>query len=385
MMIIHIALKELLDALRDKRTMLVLIISVFLGIPFALFFMSEAANRAEKQAENKTILVSGIHFSPTLENYILRQGYQVKTAPTDYEAQLQDKRLINPVLVINADFEQQLAQGARPIATIVLDLANQDTQMGVRPVRALLQGYSIEKASMNLAMRGVSADILTVLDVQERHLSRSADNGAQIKQILTMMLMWTMVSVGLSAAIDTTAGERERGSLEPLLMTPVSSWQFVTGKWLAVGSITMLVTILNVASIFPASWLVRNESLRLLVQFGGVEIAKILLVLLPLGLCLSALQIAFSINGKTYKEAQVRCTILLLAVMLMPLLGMFKQGVTPAWFKWVPLLSQNQLMEKILNNEVVNGIDIAAPLLICLVLTTLALTYTSRKIRRLLM
>jgi sodium transport system permease protein len=380
-----IAYKELTDALRDRRTMLTVFVMTLFGMPFMMVVLSESANRYESQVEKKQILVSGMVYAPTLRNYVERQGYTVKDAPADYETELQTKTLIDPVLVIKPDFQEKLAQGERPAVEIVLDVANQDTQAGVRPLKLLMQGFGMEMAGLNLAMRGVSADILNVVEVRERHLSRSADSGAQLKSALSMMLMLTMVSAGLYAAIDTSAGERERGSLEPLMMTPVDSWAVTLGKWMAVGALTMMVVVFSVLSIFPASLLVRNETVRLMMQFSSTELILMILVLLPLGLAITAAQIAIAINGKSHKEAQARCTILVVAAPLVSMVGLFKQGADPMWFKWVPLLSQNQLMGKILNNEVVSSADMLIPVLSCALITFAALWYVSKKMRSVLM
>jgi len=383
--ILHIAYKELMDALRDKRTMLMVFVITLFGMPFMMVILSESANRYETQVEKKVIWVAGISQAPELENYVVRQGYEIKEAPADYEQQLQTKNLIDPVLVIDDQFEDKLAEGERPVVYIVMDVANQDSQTGVVPLKRLMQGFSNEKAGLNLAMRGVSPDILNVVDVRERHLSRTADSGAQLKGALSLMLMLTMVSAGLYAAIDTSAGERERGSLEPLMMNPVSSWAFTIGKWIAVAALTMMVVVFSVLSIFPASYLVRNEMVRIMLQFSSTELLLLILVLLPLGLTVAAVQIAIAINGKSHKEAQARCTLLVVAAPLVSMIGLFKQGADPVWFKWVPLLSQNQLMTKILNNEVVGLTDMLAPILTCVLITFLALWYVSKKMRRILM
>ncbi|MET3107688.1 sodium transport system permease protein [Oxalobacteraceae bacterium GrIS 2.11] len=380
-----VAYKELLDALRDKRTMLMVLIITLFGMPFMMVVISESANRYETQVEKKEIWVAGINNAPTLQNYFERQGYKIKQAPADYEHQLQTKDMIDPVLLINADFQEKLARGERPTVFIVLDVANQDSQTGVAPLHRLMQGFGNELAGLNLAMRGVSPEILNVVDVKERHLSRTADSGAQLKGGLSLMLMLTMVSAGLYAAIDTSAGERERGSLEPLMMNPVSSWMFALGKWLAVCALTMLVVVFSVLSIFPASFLVRNETIRIMMQFSGLELLLMILVMLPLGLTISAVQIAIAINGKSHKEAQARCTILVVAAPLVSMISLFKQGADPVWYKWVPLIAQNQLMGKILNNEVVGAADMFAPVLTCVVITLAALWYVSRKMRTILM
>jgi sodium transport system permease protein len=380
-----IAYKELVDALRDKRTMLMVLLITLFGMPFMMVIISESANRYESQVDKKEIWVAGLNNASVLQNYFLRQGYVIHEAPADYEHQLQTKELINPVLVINKDFQEKLALGERPTVFIVLDVANQDSQTGVVPLRHLMQGFGSERAGLNLAMRGVSPDILNVVDVKERHLSRTADSGAQLKGGLSMMLMLTMMSAGLYAAIDTSAGERERGSLEPLMMTPVSSWMFALGKWMAVAVLTMLVVIISVLSIFPASILVRNETIRIMLQFSATELTLMILVLLPLGLMIAAVQIAIAINGKTHKEAQARCTIVVVVAPLVSMVSVFKQGADPAWYKWVPLIAQNQLMGKILNNEMVSIADMLVPVFTCTLITAGALWYVSKKIRTILM
>ena len=380
-----IAAKELIDALRDRRTILMVMLVTLFGMPFMMVVLSESANRYETQNDKKQIWVAGLEHAPVLQNYIERQGYRIRVAPADYESQLQTKALIDPVLVIDADFQEKLANGERPAVYVVMDVANQDSQSGVAPLKRLMQGFGMELAGLNLAMRGVSPDILNVVNVRERHLSRTLDSGAQLKGALSMMLMLTMVSAGLYAAIDTSAGERERGSLEPLMMNPVSSWSFTVGKWLAVGTLTMLVVVFSVLSIYPASFLIRNENMRIMLQFSHTELILLILVLLPLGLAVTAVQIAIAINGKSHKEAQARCTLLVVAAPLISMVSLFKQGADPVWFKWVPLLSQNQLMGKILNNEVVGSVDMLAPVLSCTVITVVALWYVSRKMRGVLM
>lgn len=377
--------KELMDALRDRRTLTVVLVMSLIMMPFMMITMSEATNRFESHAEKKQVIVDGISNAPQLENYLARQGYTVKTAPPDYEKKLQDKELTDPVLVIGTDFDSKLSRGERPKVDIVLDLGNQDTRTGVAPIRHLLQGFGMELAGLNLAMRGVSPDILNVVEVREKLLSRGEEPGAQLKGLLAMMLLVTMVSAGLHAAIDTSAGERERGSLEPLMMTPVPSLYVALGKWLAVGALTIMVVIFNVLSIVPASALVRNESVRIMLQFTGGELAIMIGVLAPLGLLLAALQIAIAINGKSYKEAQARCTLLTLFAPVVSMVTMFKQGADPAWFKWVPLLAQNQLITKILNNETVDAADLLVPELSCALITVVALWFVTRKLRAILM
>lgn len=385
-MIWEIFKKELIDSLRDKRTMLVVILSSLMGMPFFLFISSEAYSRIDAQNEKRFIRVAGAEYAPQLVNYIQRQGFEIKPAAADYEKKLRSKEYTEPVLLLPKDFTRQYEQGIAPKVLIVSDLANKDTQMGVRPVKILLQGFIQEQAGLNLALRGVSAEILTVIKAEERHLSRSQNQqSAGLKEMLPFMFIMTLLGVGMYAAIDTSAGERERGSLEPLMMNPVSSWHFALGKWAAVATLTVLVLFFNVMSIFPSLLLIKNEVLKIAFQFSLTDAFIFLAVLWPLALAISALQIAVAINGKSHKEAQARNSMLMLLAPLALVMGLLKQGADPVWFSWTPLLAQNQLIVKILNGELLSLAEMLTPVLVCLLITVASLSYTARKMRQVVM
>ncbi|MCX7205803.1 MAG: ABC transporter permease subunit [Proteobacteria bacterium] len=386
MMIWEIFKKEWIDSLRDKRTMLVVILSSLMGMPFFLFISSEAYSRMDEQNEKRFIRVLGAEYAPELVNYIQRQGFEIKPATADYAQKLHSKEYIEPVLFLSKDFASQFAQGIAPKVEIISDLANKDSQMGVRPVKLLLQGFMQERAGLNLALRGVSAEVLAGLKVEERHLSRAKNQqSAGLKEMLPFMFIMTLLGVGMYAAIDTSAGERERGSLEPLMMNPVSSWHFALGKWAAVGTLTVCVLFFNVMSIFPSLFLIKNEVLKIAFQFSIKDAFVFLAVLCPLALAIAALQIAVAINGKSHKEAQARNSMLMLLAPLALVIGMLKQGADPVWFSWTPLLAQNQLIIKILNGETLSLAEVLIPILVCIVILLASLSYTAQKMRRVVM
>ncbi|MFC7418599.1 ABC transporter permease [Iodobacter arcticus] len=386
MMIWEIFKKEWVDSLRDKRTMLVVILSSLMGMPFFLFISSEAYSRMDEQNEKRFIRVVGAQYAPELINYIARQGFEIKTAGADYANKLHSKEYTEPVLLLPKNFASQYAAGIAPRVEIVSDLANKDTQMGVRPIKVLLQGFMQEQAGLNLSLRGISAEILSVLKVEERHLSRAQNQqGAGLKEMLPFMFIMTLLGVGMYAAIDTSAGERERGSLEPLMMNPVSSWHFALGKWAAVGTLTVCVLFFNVMSIFPSLFLIKNEVLKIAFQFSIKDAFVFLAVLCPLALAIAALQIAVAINGKSHKEAQARNSMLMLLAPLALVIGMLKQGADPVWFSWTPLLAQNQLIIKILNGETLSAAEVLTPVLVCVVILLASLSYTAQKMRRVVM
>lgn len=377
--------KEISDAMRDRRTLLMVLLSALLGVPLVLLIVSEVLSQVESQEDKRLVLAVNIAQAPRLENFILRQGYQIQTAPAGYEEKLRKKDLSQPVLLVPDQFEAELAQGKKVSLEIVFDTSNTQAQFGVRPLRRLLDNYSQEGAILDLTMRGVAPEILQLIDVKERHLSRPEERKVTITAMLPIMLIMAIVIGGMYAAIDTTAGERERGSLEPLMMNPVSGWQLAIGKWAAVATLSMLVVLLSVLSFFPSQWLIRNEALRAEFQFGYAEAGGFLMILLPLAASLAAIQIAVALNCKSFKEAQVRNQLLSLAISMVPLLLAFNQGREPGWFQWVPVVAQNLMMNHVLKGEALTLAPILIALLVCISMSLTGLWYVAQKMRKVVM
>jgi sodium transport system permease protein len=200
--------------------------------------------------------------------------------------------------------------------------------------------------------------------------------------LLPFFVLMAVLYGALHAALDTTAGERERGSLEPLLTTPVSALQIVLGKWLAVALVAMMVACLACASFLPAQWLLPGETLATMLRFGVAEMAWFLVLLLPLAGALSALLMALAIRCRSVKEAQANATALLLAVSLLPLLTLINQEGEAPWFLWVPALAQLTLMGRVLKGEAVPPWDFVLPVLVCTTLVMLCLAFVARRLRR---
>jgi sodium transport system permease protein len=374
--------KELLDALRDRRTLLmVLLSSVAIG-PLVLLLISTLVSGIEERAQVREVMAVGMQHAPTLRNYIERQTYTVRDAPPDFEAQLKSQRLGDPVLVVGADFEAQLARGESPVVEIVGSSANTRAQVGMGRLARLLQGFNMEQASLRLAWRGVSPLALQAVDVEEHDLADPMARSAQLATMVPFFVLMAVLYGALNAALDSTAGERERGSLEPLLMNPTSRGALVVGKWAAVAAVAMLIAVLSCASFLPGQWLLRNETMSAMFRFGPREAALFLLLLLPLAGALSAVLMAIAIGCRSFKEAQASATGVVLAVSLLPLLALFNQEGESPWFLWVPTLAQITLMGRVLKAEPMAPWEVALPTALCLALAVLCLAFVARSLRR---
>ena len=374
--------KELKDALRDRRTLMAVFISSVLMGPLMLVLLSSLVGRYEKRAEAREVVVIGLDGAPTLRNYIERQTFVVKKAPADWETQLKANKFGDPVVVVPADFEDDLAHGRPPRIELVYSSANSRAQSGTGTIAQLLQGFNQEQTTLRLVARGVAPSTLSVTRIDEHDIADNAARAAQMTNIVPLFVLMSVLYGALNAALDTTAGERERGSLEPLLATPASRGAVVIGKWGAVFALGLLIAVLSCLSFLPAQSLLRSESLAALFRFGWVEAAWFIGLLAPLAALIAALMMAVAIRCKTVKEAQANMVVLTMAFTLTPLLGFFTQEGEAAWNLWVPSVAQTTLMDRVLKNAPIGLLDVAPSLLLCVVLTAAALMFVTRQLAR---
>ncbi|MDB5816943.1 MAG: sodium transporter permease [Rhizobacter sp.] len=373
--------KEIVDALRDRRTLLVVLMSSVLLGPLVLVALSSLVANLEAQAERREVFAVGLAGAPTLVNFIARQSYVVREAPADYEAMLRSRSLADPVLVVPPDFEAALRRGDAPGVEVVSDSGNRQAEAGANRLLRLLDGFGRERAVLAIALRGVSPALMSPMRVQERDLANDQSRAAQFTAMLPFFVIMAVLYGALNAGLDTTAGERERGSLEPLLMTPVERLALVFGKWGAVASVGMLVAVLSSFSFLPAQWLLRSDTLQALFRFGPSEALAFLALLLPFAAALSALLMAIAIRCKTFKEAQATTGLLVLFVSLMPLLTVLNPTGERPWHLWVPALAQHTLMTRVLKGESLGTTDWAIPLAVCVVLTAICLGSVARSMK----
>lgn len=373
--------KELVDALRDRRTLMVVLLSAVLLGPLVLVALSSLLASFEERAERREVVVSGIEHAPGLANFFARQSMVVKPAPKGYEDLLRRSKLHEAVLVVPPGFEDALLRGDQPQIEVVQDGGNRPSQASAARVARLLQAYARERGQLGLMLRGVSPELLSPFTVQERDFASTQVRAAQLTALLPFFIMMAVLYGALNAALDTTAGERERASLEPLLMTPAPRAALVLGKWAAVSSLAMLIAVLSCLGFLPAQWLLRSDTLQAMFQFGLAEALWFLAVLLPFAAALSAVLMAVAIRCKTFKEAQAASTVVVLAISLLPLVTTFNQDGEAPWHLWVPALAQHTLMTKVLKGEGLGPEQLVVPIVACVALTAIGVAFVARRLR----
>jgi sodium transport system permease protein len=373
--------KEITDALRDRRTLAVMLLSSVLLGPLLLIALSGQFAALEAGAERREVWVSGMEHAPGLRNYFERQTLVVREAPPDHEAQLRASRLAEPVLVVPQDFEAALKRGESPTLLVLSDSANRRAEAGTARLNRWLAGYVREQALLRLAWRGVAAELLEPAQVQAFDLASPQARATQLSMMVPFFVLMAVLFGGLSAALDSTAGERERGSLEPLLMNPIERPALVLGKWGAVAGVAMLVAVLSCLSFIPAQWLLRSDTLQALFQYGWSEALQFLMVLLPFAAAVSALLMAVAQRCRSVKEAQAASSVVVMSVSLLPMINLFSLSGEAAWQLGVPALAQSVVMTRVLKGELITAPQAVVPTLVCLLLTLVCLWDVARQMR----
>lgn len=374
--------KELMDALRDRRTLLRTLVPMLCMGPLLIFALSAFIGSIEEQAERRELLAHGMEHAPGLQNYLERQGYTLKTPPADYEEQLRRTTLLAAVVIVPEDFEKQVQQGDRPRVQVVSDSTNQRAEISARQATRVLEGYVQERVVQSLILRGIAPDTLQPVQIDDVNVARQQSRGAQLTAMIPMMIIMAVLVGAMTAALDSTAGERERGSLEPLVMNPVQGVALVGGKWSAVALLGATISLAAIFSFVPSQWLIRNDQLQALFQFGLGEAVRSWLVLLPLSASAAALLMAIAIRSQSFKEAQASAGLLVTAFGLTPLVPVLNPGGEQSWYLWVPGLAQTTLMNQIIKGEGLVLIKILPSLGVSAVLTGAALWLVVRSIKQ---
>jgi sodium transport system permease protein len=373
--------KELLDAWRDRRTLWTVLAGAVAVGPLTLVLLSMLVADLEARAQAREVWAVGLGHAPTLRNFLDRQTWTVHEAPPGYEQALREQRLAHPVLVVGDDFEDALAHGRAPVVEVVSAGGNTRAEAGAAQLAQLLAGFNQEQATLRLAVRGVPAGVLEAVRVQPRDVADPAQRAAQLTAMLPFFVLLAVLYGALNAALDTTAGERERGSLEPLLANPVPPLALVLGKWAAVTTVAVALALLGAFSFLPGQWLLASDALAALLRYGAPQALRFVALLVPLAAAASALMMAVAIRSRSVKEAQASATLVVLVISLLPLVTLFGQRGEQAWHLWVPGLAHSVLMARVLRGQALATVDVLLPAAVCAGLTVLALAAVARALR----
>jgi sodium transport system permease protein len=375
--------KEVRENIRDRRA---LFNSLLLGpLLFPLLFVgmmwfleSAEQDRAEQTLE---LPVIGADYAPSLIRFLEQQGAVIQPEPEDPEALVRNQE--TPVVLrILPEYPEKWAQGLPAPVEVIIDPSRQESNAAIRRVKGLLAGYGQQIASLRLQLRGVSPQLASPVMIKDVDLSTAKSRAILAVIFLPYVLMITAFTGATHLAMDTTAGEKERKSLEPLLINPVPRWEIMTGKMLTTMVFAMASLALTLVSFRIVLPYMPVGAFGMDLTLGLHTLLKILLVISPVAVLAAALLTLLASFAKSYREAQSYMGLVILIPMIPSLIFMANPIKAEAWMMNVPLFSQNLLIGEIIREESVTlswyAVSFASTMAIGLVLAVMAANLYNR-------
>lgn len=342
--------KELVDWSRDRRSIITLLVSSLLG-PVMIGVMFNSLASRQRQVEDVTVPIVGAAHAPVLVEWLRQQpGITITDGPADAAEAVRSRRE-DVIVVIPENFAEQFAASKPAPVRLVADSSRQSARPKVERVRALFQRYSSELGSLRLIARGVSPVVAAPVQVEDIEVSSAQQRAAMILGFIPLFVMITAFIGAMQIATDSTAGERERGSLEALLINPAPRGAIAAGKWLAGTATALLAVLFTGGLLFALFQYIPLQDLGLRFQLGVPQLAGTLAAVLPLVPLIVALQMYVATFAKSFKEAQSYLSFLMMVQMVPGMMATMNTMTTKAWMYYIPWLGQQSLMTDVLGNK----------------------------------
>jgi sodium transport system permease protein len=353
--------KEVRENARDRRTLAsALLYGPLVGpVLFAIlisFIMVQQRDKFEKPLE---LPVVGVEHAPNLVRYLEQQGVIVESAPDDAEAAVRKQRE-DVVLRIGATFGEHWQAGKPAPVDLLFDASRTHTGPSVERTRALLQQYGSTVAALRLQVRGIAPQVIAPVAVVDRDLSTPQSRTGMLMAMLPYFLILSAFVGGMYLAIDTTSGERERQSLEPLLITPVSRAQIMFGKLLATSAYAAASLLICVIAFVISLGMIPQDVAGFSLQLPATTAALIMVTVLPIALLAASTQTVVAAMAKSFREAQTYLQFLILLPAVPSLVLVVNPMKPELWMYVTPLFGQSALIGELVRGEAVSMIYIAA-------------------------
>ncbi|MEO7254510.1 MAG: ABC transporter permease [Casimicrobium sp.] len=365
-----VARKEIVDLLRDRKSIFLALFGVAISGPLVVCLLYFVAQSIQGRIDKITAPVVNAQFAPDFVRFLERRGVRVDADPQDYEARVKNGEL-DAVLVVDPNYAISLASG-RPVTITLVTLTSRERSA---PIAGRLAGEVRSYATMigneRMILRGIAPSVARPVMLEELDFSSVEQRSARFLQMMSFYALFAGLMGAIAAALDVTAGERERQTLEPLLTTPVMVSELAIGKWMAVAVVNLLAVTASMLGFLIALKLVPLGKLGLPFNFGVREFTGFMAVLIPFAFMVPGVLLAFGAAGKTAKEAQSSLTLAVSLVGLLPLISWLRQTKAPWWDVWVPVNGQFAVLSKVLRAEAILPLEWVAmwvvPALICVV------------------
>ena len=358
--------KELLDTLRDRRTLISMIVVPLLLFPVLTIGFGTLAAKLFQRArqEASTIMIFGAEHAPTLAATIREQdGFEVVPAAEDYVARINDKKL-RVAVEFPPQFEEALQtnvgspdSGKRPTVKLYHYAGEMRSRFALRDLQRILRTYRDQLVEVRLAGRGLSPDVLEPFESKEENVASPEKVGGNVLGgMLPYFIIILCLTGAMYPAIDLSAGEKERGTIETILASPVGRTELVMGKFLMVLTASLTTSALSLGSFAvtlsaAAEFTQRMSRAGLPFVISAKGVAMVFLMVLPLAVLFSAALLALALLARSYKEAQSYLQPLMIVAILPAIAAMLPGVELNAKLALIPILNVSLVSKEILTGN----------------------------------
>lgn len=372
--------KEMLDNLRDYRSWMT-------GVFWALFgplllggmIMLLGNTIRERVDESLVLPVAGAENAPSLIAFLEQQDVIIETAPADPEAAIIAGD-INLALVIPPEYGEDFSAGQTAKVQLVIDSSRQSASADVSRARNLLESYSDYIGALRLSLRGVSPEVIRTVQVEEMDTATPQSNALIFISMLPYFIIFAIFNGASPVITDATAGERERGSLEPLLINPLPRGWVAIGKMISAmpfATLNLIITLAGFAAIFQV--LPVEELIGVQIGFNFGTLLAVFLICLPIVFLACAIQTLIASFTKTTKEAGTYLPFIGLIPSLPGLALAFLPVKPHLWTMLIPTFGQQILINQFLRAEPILGMNIFISAVLTILLSVVV-TYIAIKL-----
>ena len=353
--------KECRDNIRDRRSIISSLSLALLGpaafIAMMTFVLNNAIGSSDEPVE---LAITGADNAPQLVAYLERQNTTIEYIATTTPKQevIEDRHDL--ILVIPADYGVRFARGEINSVSLIYDGSELGSnQRHFNVVRGMIRQYANIIGVLRLRLRGIDPTITSPVIVQEVDTASPAARALSVLATLPYLLVLVMFMGGFYLAIDATAGEREHGSLEPLLSQPVSRTQLVLGKIFAASIFSGASLVVFLFSMMVAVPFVPLYKIGMSLEIGPSSAVGIFLIAVPLMIFGAAMLTVVASFAKSYKEAQTYLSIAILVPTLPLIIAQLMSVKSSAGLMLVPSLSQATLIGELLTGSPISTLHLA--------------------------
>lgn len=347
--------KELRDMLRDKRTIRSMIIVPVIAMPLIIVGITKLASRLEGEAKKQPskVMISGGQDSPkTLTALQNAPDIEIVPYQSDAKQEVSDKK-IGALVEIPAGFDSVLSNDKAAQVSIGYYQNDDKSELAKGRLQQFFDEYRDKMARAALTARGMPTNLLEPFTVTASNIAPpSKVSAAAIGGWILYMVIIFSFSGAMYPAMDTTAGEKERGTLETILSSPVSRTDLVLGKFLMVMTVSIVTTALSLTSMGASiAWAGRSAGggadAAFKLGFDPSSIIAIVILLVPLAVLFAVVEIAVALLAKSYREAQTYVSPLMFLVIVPAIVGALP-GVELNWkTALIPILNVSLVSKEI--------------------------------------